>query len=119
MSAITPTSTDAPVRSKIPSLMGVLALAIGLPFLGYFVLRFIASVEKIAALSALTGNVWSWREYALAFLVSPVIVPALWCALAAYFAARRATQPARVATTILLATITVWVVVLAVRIATL
>jgi len=119
MSPVRPESTDAPVRSKIPSLLGVLALAIGLPFLGYFVLRHIASAEKIAALSALSGNVWSWREYAIAFLISPVIAPALWCAVAAYFAARRASRPVRVMAGLVLAIVVAWAVVLAVRIATL
>ena len=119
MSAITPNSTDAAVRSKIPSLMGVLALVVGLPFLGYFVLRHIASVQRVESLSALSGNVWSWREHGVAFLISPVIVPALWCAVAAYFAARRAPRPVRAISAGLLAIVVVWVVVLAARIATL
>lgn len=109
---------EASGTRRLVPLFSSLALAVGLPVLAMFALRQFVSASKIAEISELAGHRWSAREYLLAFLVSPALVPAVWCAAAAYGALLNAPRAFRRAAAVVLGLTLLWAVALAVLLAT-
>ena len=105
------------MKRTVVKLVSLLALMVGLPFLGLKVLQTLQFQQTMMDLAQIMGREPAAREIRQLWLFSPLPLPALWCSLSAAGAAVDAPKTVRVIAWSLVAFSALWLAIVLVRVA--